>query len=198
MSLSSLHSGQSRQVAVAVWQNFPIWVAIVQWALTSSPSPEPAQPQPMSSSSEKRPDNAIARVYRAAALVSGGLHLAGLVPSVLATLCPEQLVELLPVTLDEAGLLSLQAGNFFLPPKWDSPVQVNNMAEGAGNFLRYDYYIGTAATLFWAVNLQIARGKDAPTGKNGWLASTGVMQVLMIMTTTVVLGPGFTIAILMS
>ncbi|KAK7920064.1 Citreoviridin biosynthesis protein [Apiospora marii] len=195
MSLSSLHSGQSRQVAVAVWQNFPLWVAIFQWALTPSPSPEPAPSKSTSAPGKALPVNSFARIYRAVALVSGLLHVSGLVPVVLATLYPEQLVKLSPMSLDEETLQALQAGNFFLPPKWDNPVPISSMAEGAGIFLRYDYYIGTAAALLWAGMLQTARGLD---GLSGWLAGKGVMQILMIVITTVALGPGFTIAILMS
>ncbi|KAK8135024.1 hypothetical protein PG984_007036 [Apiospora sp. TS-2023a] len=193
MSLSALHSGDSRQVAVAVWQQFPVWIAIVQWALTSFPPRDTAPRKSTSKSAKISFDNSLAHVYNAMALVSGLMHVSGLVPIVLATVCPEQLNAL---SLDESTIQSLRAGNFFLPPKWDSPVQIDSMAEGAGNFLRYDYYIGTAAALLWAAMLQAACVKDAPPSmrKSGWLASTGVTQVLMIVATTVVLGPAYTIA----
>ncbi|KAK8078265.1 hypothetical protein PG996_004435 [Apiospora saccharicola] len=194
MSLSPLHSGYSRQVAVAVWQNFPIYVAVIQWALTSS---SPRDTAPTKSSTSKSATislgSELAHVYSATALVSGLMHVAGLVPIMLATICPEQLTAL----MDESTTQSLRAGNFVLPPKWDSPVRISSFAEGVGNFLRYDYHAGTAAALLWAAVLQAKRARGAPTGMNGWLASTGVTQMLMIVATTVVLGPASTIASLM-
>lgn len=198
MSLSLVHSGQSRQAAVAIWQNFPFWIAIVQWALTWPPTEAAAAPSKLISLPVTAFDKSVARINRAVALVSGLMHVSGLMPILLATLYPEQLITLSPVSLDDATLRSLQADNFFLPPKWDSSVQISNMAEGAGNFLRYDYYIGTAAALLWAAILQATRGKETPTRGNGrWLAGKGITQALLILTTTVVLGPGFTIASLM-
>ncbi|KAK8040057.1 hypothetical protein PG993_008468 [Apiospora rasikravindrae] len=207
MSLSHLHSGQSRQVAVAVWQNFPAWVATLQWALmwctSSMPTPDAPSSKPNSSSPNRAFSNTVSHIYRAVALISGLVHVAGLVPVVLATVCPEQLISLSPVQLDESTRQSLQAGNFFLPPKWDGPVRISSMAEGAGNFLRYDYYIGTAAALLWAAMVRASRrsktnnGQEAHSGNGGWSAGTGVTQGLMMALTTVVLGPGFTIASLM-
>ncbi|KAK8086051.1 hypothetical protein PG994_001025 [Apiospora phragmitis] len=212
MSLSSLHSGQSRQVAVAVWQNFPAWIATVQWALMWWTSSMPSPPDAAASSKKPTPspskgfENAATRIYRAVALISGLMHVAGLMPVLLAILWPEHLVALSPVNLDEPTLLSLQAGHFFLPPKWDSRVQISSMAEGAGNFLRYDYYIGTAAALLWAAIFRnsrrrqvVSKRQNASTERSWWsVGIAGAKQCLMIATSTVMGGPGFTIAILMN
>ncbi|KAK8093494.1 FAD-dependent monooxygenase [Apiospora hydei] len=189
MSLSSLHSGQSRQVAVAFWQNFPVWVATIQWALmwgsSSMPTADDAPSKAASHSTNMAFGNVLSRIYRAVALISGLMHVAGLVPIVLATFFPEHLIALSPMHLDSSTLQSLQGGNFFLPPKWDSRAQITGMAEGGGELS------------------QSARGKNASNGKKplsgrgGWLAGTGLAQGLMIALTTLVLGPGYTIASLM-
>lgn len=235
MCLPWTHSGQSRQLAVAFWQNFPAWIAAVQMAVTWFASRRGATLEPgrvdeqqhqqvqshrrTSTTASQQPDapplvtraqelsTSVRQLYKATAVTSALIHVSGLVPIVLATVWPEGLLSLSPLRPHVAGLQSLQPGTFFLPPRWDSHVQVSGMVEGAWNFLRYDYYIGTAAALLWAAFLrQLAlpcqgdaqKQNVVAGGRRRWLGGVGVEQVLMIVTSTAVLGPGFTIVTLMS
>lgn len=227
MCLSWAHSGRSRQLAVAVWQNFPAWIAVVQeiisWLAsrhaTSQPgrsrhqqqfhslSPTPGASKEQSSEAllvqAKKLSRSYTQIYRGTAIISAAMHIFGLVPIVLATICPEYLMSLSPLPLNAANLQSLQPRVFFLPPMWNSHVQISDMVEGSWNFLRYDYYIGTVAALLWAIFLQYpsfneaAQKQNVTTRSKGGVGNIGLNQVLWILASTIVLGPGFTIASLM-
>lgn len=225
MCLPSIHSGKSRQLAVAFWQNFPVWIAVVQmavtwWASRCSSTLEPGrleqkQVHTRTSTASSQQSSAlllaraeelsrsVKQVYKVTAVTSALIHVSGLVPTVLAAVWPEGLLSLSPLRLNVTNFQSLQPGTFFLPPRWDSHVQVSGMVEGAWNFLRYDYYIGTAAALLWVAFLQLphhqedVQKQNVVIGRRRWLRSVGVEQVLIIVISIVVLGPGFTIANLM-
>ncbi|KAK2036272.1 hypothetical protein LZ31DRAFT_243389 [Colletotrichum somersetense] len=187
MCLSNrFHSGQSRQIAVAIWQNFPVWMIVVHVVTVKWIEAAPAQGQgepEMKEKSLRSTRLARRRVYQATATASALIHVLGFAPIVLAAI---GLLE------DSAGSKStqLQPSAFLLPPRWDSKVQIEDMADGAFNFLRYDLYVGNAAALAWVTILQF------PTWLNKNAGTTGGL-VLWHLACTFLLGPGFTIANLM-
>ncbi|KZL80495.1 atma protein [Colletotrichum incanum] len=187
MCLSNrFHSSQSRQVAVAVWQNFPAWMAVIQilatkWIETGSgqqqEEPEMKDKRLNSSRSARR------RVYKVVATASALIHILGLVPIVLAaTGWPEDSASSQPS--------HIRPGTFFLPPRWDRKMQINGMADGAFNFLRYDYYVGNVAALAWVMFLQFPALVNWNAGSTGRLVFRDIACIF-------VLGPGFTIVNLM-
>ncbi|KAK1980434.1 hypothetical protein LZ30DRAFT_723360 [Colletotrichum cereale] len=179
------HSVQSRQIAVAVWQNFPAWMAVVhvvtvRWIETGSgqrrEEPEMKEKRLSSSRSARR------RMYKIVATASALIHILGLVPVVLAAIG-------WPVDSANSQHSQLRPSAFFLPPRWDSETQINGMADGAFNFLRYDFYAGNVAALAWVTFLQDS-ALDRSAGSTGRL-------VLWDIACTFLLGPGFTIVNLM-
>ena len=138
-------SGQSRQIAVAFWQNFPLWIYVAQLA---------AQRTLSKASATKRDSNlaqmlpredisvsSVVRTYRTARLVITVVHLAGFLPVFAASILPHFLSAHTPS--------ALYWRYFLIPPKWTSTNQIDSMGEGAWNFLRYDYHLGTMAALLW-------------------------------------------------
>ncbi|KAG7041721.1 LysR family regulatory protein [Colletotrichum scovillei] len=134
---SSYLPGQSRQVAVAVWQNFPAWMALVQVVAMSLVGAIPAR-KPEERTTEggelSRNTSALRRLYKATALVSALIHVLGLIPIVSAAIGKLEPTQGSPHA-------QMRPADFFLPQRWDNETQISGMTEGAFNFLRYDYYI---------------------------------------------------------
>ncbi|KAK0375682.1 hypothetical protein CLIM01_06954 [Colletotrichum limetticola] len=187
MCLPSNHlSGQSRQVAVAVWQNFPAWMALVQVIAVSLVRAIPARKSEERTTEDgefSRNMSALRRLYKATAVVSALIHVLGLVPIVSAA------IGKLEPTQDSPHA-QLRPADFFLPQKWDTETQVSGMTEGAFNFLRYDYYIGTAAAFAWVIFFQPSMRVKGDTWSIGREVSWNIAL-------TCLFGPGFTIVSLM-
>ncbi|KAI1144968.1 hypothetical protein F4825DRAFT_281278 [Nemania diffusa] len=205
MCLPQIHSGHSRQLAVAFWQNFPLWIALAQIPAMWRASRHTRQSDVAILAQSKKYSSTIKQVYKIVGVASLLVHVSGLLPIVLAVVWPEGLVSALSrLGLNERSLQSLRPHAFFLPARWDSQVQINNMAEGAMNFLRYDYIVGTAAALLWAVLIQHRqsqknlRSHRVASSKNKSYTGRGVKQAFKICASSVACGPGFTILDLMS
>ncbi|OHF04212.1 hypothetical protein CORC01_00551 [Colletotrichum orchidophilum] len=127
------HTGQSRQVSVAVWQNFPAWMALVQVIAMTLIDHRWAQRREECKVKDEEPSShtsALRRLYQATATVSASMHVLGLVPIILAASGKLEPTETSPHP-------QWQPVIFFLPQRWDSKMQINGMAEGAFNFLRF-------------------------------------------------------------
>ncbi|KAK1635789.1 hypothetical protein BDP81DRAFT_395339 [Colletotrichum phormii] len=183
---SNYLSGQSRQIAVAVWQNFPAWMALVQVVTMSLMRANPAQETKEHKAKDGelgRCTSALRNLYKATAIVSALIHVLGLIPIVSAAIGKLE-------TSGSSPYAQLRPATFFLPQRWDSETQISGMAEGAFNFLRYDYYIGTAAAFAWVVFLQPSLRVKGDT----WLAGREATWNIAL---TFLFGPGFTIVSLM-
>ncbi|GKT58048.1 terpene cyclase atmA [Colletotrichum tofieldiae] len=180
------HSGQSRQAAVAVWQNFPAWMALVHVLIMKWIEAGSRQQQEEPGLKEKRLSSsrlARRRLYKVVATTSALMHILGLTPIVLTAIgWPEDSAS--------SQYSQLRPSAFFLPPRWDSKMQINGMADGAFNFLRYDYYVGNVAALAWVIFLQFPTWASRDAGFTG-------RRVFWDIACTFVLGPGFTIINLM-
>lgn len=180
------HIGQSRQVAVAIWQNFPAWMALVHTITMACSGSESRlqKNQPTMRAAELNNNRlAVRQVYKAVATVSAFIHISGLIPIVLTTIG-------WPGTWPRLQDSLLLPRTFFLPPGWANVTQISVMADGAFNFLRYDYYLGTAAALVWVAIL------EGPSWFQGSTKSTCEL-VLWDIICTFLMGPGFTIVSLM-
>ncbi|UQC81363.1 AflN/verA/monooxygenase [Colletotrichum lupini] len=112
-------SGQSRQVAVAVWQNFPAWMALVQVIAVSLVGAIPARKSEERTTEHgelSRNMSALRRLYKATAVVSALIHVLGLIPIVSAA------IGKLEPTQDSPHA-QLRPADFFLPQKWDTETQ---------------------------------------------------------------------------
>ncbi|EXF79103.1 hypothetical protein CFIO01_06425 [Colletotrichum fioriniae PJ7] len=187
MCLPSNHlSGQSRQVAVAIWQNFPAWMAIVQVVTMSLVGAIPARKLEERTTEDGnlgRNTSALQRLYKATAVVSALIHVLGLIPILSAAMGKLEPAQ-------DSPHAQLRPANFLLPQRWDSETQISGMTEGAFNFLRYDYYIGTAAAFAWVTFLQPSMRVKGDTWSIG-------RQVSWNIALTCLFGPGFTLVSLM-
>ncbi|KAL9123502.1 MAG: hypothetical protein Q9217_007065 [Psora testacea] len=202
--------GRDRQFAVAIWQNFPLWVALVQGALQQLISrEEEGGTTAASAGTDEHPKrtfrtegseetrelvvDAAAWTYRIALIVSTTTHLLVALPILAVTIFPD--LSLLSAGSDPAAKAPLQWKSFLLPPMWTSTKQISSMAEGAWNFLRYDHYIGTTAALIWAgLACYDGRGRSPKSKRK----RAGISFVLKILVWGVIGGPGALILVLMA
>lgn len=136
-------SGQSRQLAVAFWQNFPLWVCLVQVAAQKIQGNAVPSKGQNSAHRPRATRRAVSQTYTIALYVCTLVHLAATLPIIAASLFPDTL-------FSTSTGAALHWKRFLSAPVWSTSVQINGFVDGARNFLRYDYYIGTLAALIWA------------------------------------------------
>ena len=181
-------SGQSRQFAVSFWQNFPLWICLVQAAAQMTWERTIFLIDKSDSSKvgnrEGTHSDAVKQTYSIALIVSTIIHLVASVPIFVTSLFPDM--------MSTQTLLALSWKSFLVPPKWTCTTQINSMGEGAWNFLRYDHYLGTMAALIWAAIafFDVQRTK--------FETQTVVRNILNVVLWGLIGGPGAALLTLMS
>jgi hypothetical protein len=92
-----------------------------------------------------------------------------------------------PSLFSRSTIQALNPTNVFVPPGPDSHEQIKDMVQGVLNFLQYDDYIGSAATLVWAIYIN----NTVSMSKNWLRRFVGVIGMI------IAAGPGATITWLM-
>lgn len=179
-------SGQSRQIAVAIWQNFPLWVCLVQVAAQNICGNAVSSKIKDAAYRPRVTRSAVSQTYTIALTVCTAIHLAASLPIIAASLFPD--MEFSPLTS-----AALHWKHFLSAPKWTTTIRIDGIADGAGNFLRYDYYIGTLAALIWAAVAcwNVQRKVKQKTG-------AVLKNILKVVMWGVVGGPGAAFLVMMS
>lgn len=161
-----------KQVCIAIWQPWPAYVSILLTIAHIVFSPFV--------SNDRNPEGgratlrALRRVYAFAFANAALTHLISWTVS-LATLA-------VPAMFDERFLGPLHPAKVFeVPLPWATPVpQVRDIGEGVHAFLRWDYIIGSAGVLVWAVSLYRAahRVVYGKVGCFGLVVKTALLTVL--------------------
>jgi hypothetical protein len=134
----SVISVDFKQIAIAIWQPWPAYVSILSTAAYYVLSPFFANNHRASMSS-------LRWVYAFAFINASLSHLVSWIVS-LATIA-------VPMVFEKRFAEALHPGNvFFIPLPW-SGLTVDNVGHGVHVFLRWDYMIGSAGVLVWAVSL---------------------------------------------
>ncbi|CAM1510795.1 Fc.00g083080.m01.CDS01 [Cosmosporella sp. VM-42] len=162
-----------QQVFLALWQLFPVWVCLWQFALVAIVRvrglvPESAQRTPESKIKYSR------RVYRYIISLSSVFHFAPLVYALFPKLRSPFF------TVSDFGPVDLEA--MFVPMSAFSPRMVKSIAEGSQVLLQYDMYCAIAAASVWVAYLSYA--------SSGASIAAGVNTGLKSLVRMVVVGPG--------
>lgn len=134
-----------KQILIAIWQPWPAYVAILlRFAHTALPPTGQEEDSPQSTAKGRR---SLRYAYAFAFANTAIPHIVTLTVS-LATVAA-------PAIFDPKYREALHPLNVFHTPlPWTSPVvQVTTVGEGVHGFLRWDYLIGTAGVLVWAISL---------------------------------------------
>ncbi|PGH00653.1 hypothetical protein AJ80_09143 [Polytolypa hystricis UAMH7299] len=178
--------GQSRQFAVAFWQNFPLWTCLVQASAQKICDNAVSSKSQDSAHRLAATRSAVSQTYTISLIIYTAIHIAASLPIIAASLSPDML-------FSASTGAALHWKRFLIPPMWTSTVQISGIADGAGNFLRYDYYIGTLAALIWAavsfcdIQMTITHEKHSV-----------MKDILKVVMWGVVGGPGAALLIMMS
>ena len=123
------------------WQGVPIFVALSRHLIAGR-----QQGDDKSRSSFSQDRHALRRVYSLTFTASAVVHWA-----TIAVVAARWLVPLwFPPSLRD----TLTFTRVFVPPRWWAPGQMTSMGEGIHNFFQYDLYVGSAASLVWAMALR--------------------------------------------
>jgi len=172
MAIPSPHvSNTTHQRLVALWQIFPIYIALLQQLLPLLiPKPQAGTTSP--SATKSRIDG----LFRFLILLSRSAHLAAVVLAVRY--------------LSDDGGFSVR--RLLAPANPFVPVAVGGFADGVLAFLQYDYAVGMVAALVWVAGL---RGQAvrwaAGRGKGVAGAEGGVVEGVLVV---VLEGPGSLVA----
>ncbi|KAJ5195261.1 uncharacterized protein N7498_008699 [Penicillium cinerascens] len=134
----TLVSVESKQMFIALWQPWPIYVSILTPVLSFALSP-------YLDHNHRASLNSLRWVYGSAFLLGAGPHIVAEVVSLAAWVVPILFPEGLRDVFHPANMLGL-------PLPWSS-MEVQTMAEGTRIFLVWDYLIGSAGFLIWAIKL---------------------------------------------
>ncbi|CAG8285496.1 unnamed protein product [Penicillium nalgiovense] len=134
-----------KQIAIAIWHPWPAYVSVLTTVAYFTLSPL--------FSNDNRASMSSLRWAYAFAFANASLsHIVTLVVS-LATV-------VVPVLFEDRFLDSLHPANVFsIPLPW-SGLTVDNVGDGVHVFLRWDYMIGSAGVLIWAISLYTVAHKQ--------------------------------------
>lgn len=156
-------SFETHQAWMSIWQVFPIGVAILQVILSklfSIVSPAKSKYR-LAAERNAHLLRQLRRVYLFAFIVSSVTHIAAWTLSISSLL--------FPALFNSSIIPYLHPKSWILPPFPTSTKPTPNVGEGFLNFLLYDEYIGSSATLIWA--LVINRNMHAGTiAWEGWFS----------------------------
>jgi hypothetical protein len=134
-----------KQVAIAIWHPWPAYVSILTTVAYFTLSP-------FFSNNHRASMSSLRWVYAFAFANASLSHIVTLVVS-LATV-------VVPVLFEDRFLDSLHPANVFsIPLPW-SGLTVDNVGDGVHVFLRWDYMIGSAGVLIWAISLYTVAHKQ--------------------------------------
>ncbi|KAL4894864.1 hypothetical protein BDV59DRAFT_164995 [Aspergillus ambiguus] len=164
-----------KQICIALWQPWPAYVSILLTIVHILFSPFASNDHNLEGGRSTL--RALRRVYAFAFANAAVTHLISWTVS-LTTLAA-------PALFEDRFLAALHPAKVFeVPLPWESPVaQVQSIGEGVHAFLRWDYLIGSAGVLVWAISLYKTAHK-AVYGKVGCFGLT-VKAVLL----TIFAGP---------
>lgn len=134
----SVISVDLKQIIIAIWQPWPAYVSILSTTAYYVFSP-------FFSNNHRASISSLRWVYAFAFINASLSHLVSWVVS-LATV-------VVPIVFERRFLEALHPANvFFIPLPW-SGLTVENVGHGVHVFLRWDYMIGSAGVLAWAISL---------------------------------------------
>jgi hypothetical protein len=168
----------TQQIAVAVWNVFPIFTGLLQWTFqTMFSSSEDTKITPRKPS----PNNAdlisaLRRTYAFAIFCSFATH-AAVLTIIFSTV-------LFPTMFSALAIQTLHPGTIFKLP-W-SHAEVNSMGVGALHFLQWDLFVGFSAVLIPAA---VKYRNMQASGRNEESLASFVLKVL---TAVLLVGPGAT------
>ncbi|KHN94014.1 uncharacterized protein MAM_08143 [Metarhizium album ARSEF 1941] len=143
--LSETMTHDLKQICIAIWQPWPAYVAVLLVAANAMC----AKPLPGASTGNGTQDTAgsLRFVYAFAFASTAIAHLVSIIISA-ATVA-------VPSIFQERHRASLHPRSVFATPlPWASPaLEVSTVGQGVQVFLRWDYIIGSAGVLIWALSL---------------------------------------------
>lgn len=171
----TLVSPTFKQLAIAIWNVFPLWLALLQAAL-----PPLLGPALRRHRWTPTPTSALRLVYAVIALAVAGAHAGALTVAACSALFPTLFVN--PALLSPARL--------FVPPTGAAPAPT--VGDGVRGFMLWDQAAGYATMLFLAcVALREAVKEKKRKSES---AGVSVLQLLgMAVGGSVVVGPGCTV-----
>jgi hypothetical protein len=168
MAIPSPHvSNITHQRLVALWQIFPIYIALLQELLPLLvPKPQVGTAFPSAAKS------GIDRLFKFLIFLSRCSHLAAVVLAV-------------RYLTDDGGF---SVRRLLVPANAFAPVAVRGFADGVLAFLQYDYAVGMVAALVWVAGLRgLAVRWAASRGKGVAGVDGGVVEAVLVV---VLEGPG--------
>ncbi|KAJ5355941.1 hypothetical protein N7517_010550 [Penicillium concentricum] len=141
----SVISVDLKQIAIAIWHPWPAYVSILTTVAYFTLSP-------FFSNNQRASMSSLRWVYAFAFANASLSHIVSWVVS-LATV-------VVPSLFEDRFLTSLHPAKVFsIPLPW-SGLTVNNVGDGVHVFLRWDYLIGSAGVLIWAISLYTVAHKQ--------------------------------------
>lgn len=154
-----------KQIAIAIWQPWPAYVSILTTVAYYVLSP-------LFPNNHRASMSGLRWVYAFAFVNAALSHLVSWMVS-LATV-------IVPVLFEERFLESLHPAKVFEVPLPWSGVKVDTVAQGVHYFLRWDYIIGSAGVLIWAVTMYSVAHKQilSTCSCTGLLVKVGLLTAL--------------------
>ncbi|KAJ9265780.1 hypothetical protein DTO212C5_6635 [Paecilomyces variotii] len=159
-------SYDQKQLVVAIWQPWPIYVAVLLTTIYVVLSPFASKEKANSPIVLRR---AFRRVYFFAFASASLTYVASVVLSLAASLVPVLFSEKYAAALHHNAVFGLTF------PWKSSTLRVQSVTEGVHIFLQWDWLIGSVGVLLWAINMYVSAHKKI-LGKVGWI-SLGVKLV---------------------
>ena len=167
-----------KQVFIAVWQSFPIWVELVQQIATftiSSLGMTEGGPSGIKQQPDKQWLKVLRAVYTFLLAAAGITHV-----STIALMATSKFFTGFFAS-EFIGILN--PSKVFLPQSIKASTKVSSLGDGAFLLLQYDFIVGSAALALWASALYITTYSSMKKS-NGWMTST-----FMFISQLVLLGP---------
>ncbi|KAL1852238.1 hypothetical protein Plec18167_006052 [Paecilomyces lecythidis] len=149
-----------KQVAVAAWQPWPIYVSILLTAIYVVLSPFTSKEKANSPVVLRR---AFRRVYFFAFSLASISYVASVAVSVAATILPVLFTEKYAKALHHSAVFGLTF------PWKSSTLRVQSVTEGVHIFLQWDWVIGSVGVLLWAISMYVSAHKKV-LGRVGWVS----------------------------
>lgn len=161
----SLISIDMKQIAIAIWQPWPAYVSILTTVVYYVLSP-------FFPNNHRASMSGLRWVYASAFVNATLTHLVTWIISLASVAVPG--------LFDERYLSDLHPSKVFAIPLPWSGVKVETVAEGVHYFLRWDYLIGSAGVLLWALTLYSVAHKQilSTVSWPGLLVKVGLLTVL--------------------
>ncbi|KAJ5166755.1 uncharacterized protein N7482_005536 [Penicillium canariense] len=161
----SLISIDMKQIAIAIWQPWPAYVSILTTAAYFILSP-------FLPNNHRASMSGLRWVYASAFANATLTHLISWVVSLASVAVPH--------LFDARFLAALHPSKVFAVPLPWSGLKVETVAEGVHFFLRWDYLIGSAGILLWALTLYSVAHKQilSTISWPGLLVKVGILTVL--------------------